>query len=226
MGTTEVYQGETGGTVPGSSNHYISSSYSGWIDLFGWGTSGYKGKKPYMTSSISNDYGDGNNNISGTNYDWGVYNDISNGHEKSWRTMTKDEWIYLFNTRSTKSGVRYAKAILNDVNGIILFPDNWDVDNYKVNKANMSESCFTSNHISQFDWENLFENKGAVFLPVAGFRFEDMVDSIESQGIYWTATSGNNNDAYLIGFMDAGINTSFSDRRDVGHSVRLVCDIE
>ena len=226
VGTTEVYQGDAGGSVSGSSNHNISSSYSGWIDLFGWGTSGYNGKKPYMTSSISSDYGDGNKNISGTNYDWGVYNDISNGIDKSWRTLTKDEWIYVFNTRSTKSGVRYAKAILNGVCGMILFPDNWNVDNYQLNKINNNEAYFTSNLISYAEWENIFENNGAVFLPVAGFRFEDIVDSVNTQGIYWTATSGNSNDAYLIGFMDEGLNTSFCDRRDVGHCVRLVSDVE
>lgn len=224
VGTTLVYQGEASGTVPGSSNHLISSSYSGWIDLFGWGTSGYNGKKPYMTSSISSDYGDRGNNISDTNYDWGVYNEISNGSEKSWRTLTKDEWEYVFNKRSTQCGIRYVKAIVNNVNGIILFPDNWNIELYRLNNTNLNDALFYNNNISQKDWKNIFEKHGAVFLPVAGFRFEDMVDSIDSQGIYWTSTSGNNNDAYLIGFMNEGINTSFYDRRDVGHSVRLVSD--
>ena len=35
-----------GGTVSGSDNSEISPTYNGWIDLFGWGTSGYNGKNP------------------------------------------------------------------------------------------------------------------------------------------------------------------------------------
>ena len=33
--------GTSGGTVSGSDNSMISATYEGWIDLFGWGTSGY-----------------------------------------------------------------------------------------------------------------------------------------------------------------------------------------
>ena len=33
--------GHAGGTVIGSDNSNISQTYSGWIDLFGWGTSGW-----------------------------------------------------------------------------------------------------------------------------------------------------------------------------------------
>ena len=46
--------------IIGADNSNISSSYSGWIDLFGWGTSGYNNKYPYMTSTTNTDYGNGN----------------------------------------------------------------------------------------------------------------------------------------------------------------------
>ena len=78
--------------ITGSENSKISENYSGWIDLFGWGTSGYNGKNPWMTSTESTNYGNGYNDIAGTNYDWGVYNTISNGGGKRWRTLTGDEW--------------------------------------------------------------------------------------------------------------------------------------
>ena len=79
----------------GSTNSNISSFYSGWIDLFGWGTSGYHDAndpynvnyQPWSTStsqvnSSYNNYGYGPSinmidpNLTGTNanYDWGVYN--------------------------------------------------------------------------------------------------------------------------------------------------------
>ena len=61
----------------GSDNTNISSTYDGWIDLFGWGTSGYNDKQPYMTSDTDYDYGDGTNDLTGTNYDWGAYASIT-----------------------------------------------------------------------------------------------------------------------------------------------------
>ena len=56
-------------------NEKKSSTYSGWVDLFGWGTSGYT-IKPYTKDGVS---GSGNS-IAGTKNDWGVYN----GHWEGW----------------------------------------------------------------------------------------------------------------------------------------------
>ena len=109
-----------------------SNSYSGWMDLFGWGTSGYNSKYPNMTSTTYSDYGNGRESISGTNYDWGVYNAIYNPQTKTtdapgtWRTLTSGEWRYLLGTRTTTSGMRYAKALVNGVGGVIILPDNWN----------------------------------------------------------------------------------------------------
>ena len=104
----------------GDGNENISSSYSGWIDLFGWGTSGYNHGatcyQPWSTNQSSSDYyayGSSTYNLNDQTCkaDWG-YNRISNGGntEHYWRTLTKDEWTYVFDTRSTPSGIRYAKA--------------------------------------------------------------------------------------------------------------------
>ncbi len=61
-------------------------------DLFGWGT----GDAPNKVSTDYNDYA--------AFTDWGV-NAISNGGNEAnaWRTLTKDEWVYLFQTRVDKS---------------------------------------------------------------------------------------------------------------------------
>ena len=66
--------------IVGAGNANISSSNTGWIDLFGFGTSGYGESHPYNSGeydSYPNSYSIGQ--ISGTNYDWGYYNKISNG---------------------------------------------------------------------------------------------------------------------------------------------------
>ncbi|MBQ8957576.1 MAG: hypothetical protein IJ057_03585 [Bacteroidales bacterium] len=71
----------------GEGNANISESYDGWIDLFGWGTSGYNhganAYQPWSTSEHYSDYfayGNGRNNLYDQTgqADWG-YNAISNG---------------------------------------------------------------------------------------------------------------------------------------------------
>jgi hypothetical protein len=81
----------------GEGNSSIAFDYSGWIDLFGWGTSGYNEIMPYTSNMNYTQYALVEN-IAGTNYDWGVYNKISNGGNQPglWRTLTADEWLYLF----------------------------------------------------------------------------------------------------------------------------------
>ena len=210
----------------GDANKNISSSYSGWIDLFGWGTSGYNGKNPWMTSTTGTDYGDSNNDIAGTNYDWGVNNTISNGEGKSWRTLTSDEWVYVFDKRSTSSGIRYAKAIVNGVNGVILLPDNWSSSNYSLSNTNKPDASFNSNRISQTDWTNKFEANGAVFLPAAGCRGVTNVDGIGSYGLYWSASYHDYNRAHRVWSSDGGLVPDDWYYRDYGFSVRLVCSAQ
>ena len=211
--------------VIGDANKNISSSYSGWIDLFGWGTSGYNGKNPWMTSTTNTDYGNGERDIAGTNYDWGVYNIISNGGGKSWRTLTNDEWVYVFNKRRTNSGIRYAKATVNGVNGVILLPDNWSRSNYSLSNTNKIDGRFSSNRISQTDWTNKFEANGAVFLPAAGVRWIS-VDHDGALGLYWAASYYDDKYARGIWFTSDGLNPNNKNCRYDGRSVRLVCPAE
>ena len=210
----------------GEANKNIASSYSGWIDLFGWGTSGYNDKNPWMTSTTSTDYGNGKRDIAGTNYDWGVNNTNSNDGGCSWRTLTRDEWVYVFNTRSTNSGIRYAKATVNGVNGVILLPDNWNSSNYSLIKTNKRGASFDSNKISQTDWQNKFEANGAVFLPAAGYRRGTDVYGVGSYGYYWSASYGGSDGAYSVRFYDGSLDADLWDFRTDGRSVRLVCSAE
>ena len=209
--------------VIGDANKNISSSYSGWIDLFGWSTSGYNGKNPWMISTTSTDYGNGERDIAGTNYDWGVNNTILNGGGKSWRTLTRDEWVYVFNTRSTSSGIRYAKATVNGVNGVILLPDNWSTGNYSLSNTNKTDASFSSNRISQTDWQNKFESNGAVFLPAAGDRSGTGVYDVGSYGNYWSASYYNSLSARTVWFSGGYLVPDNWSGRFLGFSVRLVC---
>ena len=193
----------------GGANSNISSSYSGWIDLFGWGT----GNNPTKSSTSNSDYG--------TFSDWGN-NTISNGGGKSWFTLTKDEWVYVFDKRSTSSGIRYAKATVNGVNGVILLPDNWSSSNYNLSNTNKTDASFNSNKISQTEWVNKFEANGAVFLPAAGYRYGTNVSYVGSYGLYWSATYRDSDNACYVYFFDGYLSADNWIYRQSGRSVRLV----
>ena len=83
--------------IIGAENSNISDSYDGWIDLFGWATSGYESSFPYQTSDKIADYGPDDESIAQTNYDWGIFNKILNGGNESglWRLLTKDSTYIL-----------------------------------------------------------------------------------------------------------------------------------
>ena len=220
-------------------NSLISSYYSGWIDLFGWGTSGWNPGGNTYSHPWDYNYDDdhlygppGRYNLTGSyaNSDWGYYNAINNGGNTvhQWRTLTHEEWDYVFNTRSTSSGIRYAKATVNGVKGVILLPDEWSTSYYSLSKTNKSNVNFSFNVISSSDWTNCLQAHGAVFLPMAGFR--DKTTFILN-GFYWSASYEDSNDpvatyyAYSWFFNSAYLRHNGS-YRGYGHSVRLVCPAE
>lgn len=129
------------------------STQSDWIDLFGWGTSGWNNNNTrympydYEGTKTNNAYGYGpryNTTNSWTwaydkslvdeydKADWGVYNSIINGGT-GWRTLTggisdDSEWKYLIETRqaSMVAGVenaRFFKTKVNNINGLVILPD-------------------------------------------------------------------------------------------------------
>ncbi|MBQ6725638.1 MAG: hypothetical protein IJQ89_03590 [Bacteroidales bacterium] len=175
-----------------SKNESISSSYNGWIDLFGWGTSGYNSKNPYMTSTTNSDYGNGKNDIAGTHYDWGVHNKIFNPKTNvadaanTWRLMTGDEVEYLLDTRTTgktingTANARYTMATIRtdaqggskNVHGLILFPDNYNgggtVSGVTWGKINTHSSSWNTK-CTKAGWTAL-EQHGCVFIPASGWR--------------------------------------------------------
>ena len=218
-------------------NANISSTYSGWIDLFGWGTSGYShganAYQPWSTSTNSSDYhayGVYTNNLYDGNgqADWG-YNTISNGgnsENSGWRTLSKSEWDYVFNTRNTTSGIRYAKATVNSVNGVVLLPDDWNAIIYALNNTNSNSANFTSNTITAADWTDVLEANGAVFLPAAGNRSETSVGHVGSYGNYWMASIIDSNCVNYVYFDNSNLMTSSYYLRHEGRSVRLVHNVE
>ena len=218
--------------VIGNDNSNISSSYSGWIDLFGWGTSGWNSGanayQPYSTIAGDSNYYPGgahNNNLTGTyaNADWGIYNAISNGGNQPglWRTLRKTEWDTLIDFRTTASGMRYAKATVNGVLGLIILPDNWDTATYAIDSANIQTATFSANVVSAAQWTTL-ENAGCVFLPFAGSRDGSTVNYVNNGGYYWSATYYYREHSYCTTITINSVHTYNYRHRNYGHSVRLV----
>ena len=215
---TDDGHGYYGGNVSGSDNSSISSTYSGWIDLFGWGT----GSNPTLSSQIYWDYG--------TFVDWGS-NPISNGGNTAnrWRTLTTAEWEYLLYTR-TDALSKCGTGNINGVGGLIILPDSWTLP---------SECSFTSGFCSPSgdnypDWTHnsytlaqwaQMEAAGAVFLPAAGRRKGTNVFDAGTNGYYWSSTPDNEDDAYGVNFDSYGPNATYYIDRRYGFSVRPVLDI-
>ncbi len=231
----------------GADNANISSSYTGWIDLFGWGTSGWDNGnyfyQPYDNSNstsspytFSNGYGYGptdGSSLTGAyaNADWGVYNrnalnaTLPAAKQGDWRTPTSNDWTYILNIRTTCSGVRYAKATVNGVAGLIIVPDNWDNTTNTLNSTNTARGDYTTNTISSADWTNIYEAAGCAFLPAAGYRDGTSVLTAGDRGNYWSTTRNNSSDASILTF-DINLYANYVGLgRYEGRSVRLVKEV-
>lgn len=203
-------------------------------DLFGWGTSGFNHGancyQPWSTSETNSDYyayGQYNYNLydqSGM-ADWGR-NPIINGGNQSnqWRTLTKDEWDYIINYRKTPSGVRWVQAKVNNVNGMILLPDDWSTTYYHLNYPNVNSTEWGYNPISATTWSEL-EQHGAVFLPASGGRWSGGEISFVTS-LYWSSSCYDADQAWVLNFGNSTMIPGYKRNRFLGGAVRLVRDVE
>ena len=238
--------------IIGAANANASANYGGWIDLFGWATSGWNcGNTYYMpyeqgwvdNYSIGMGYGPlpvGTTSLTGeyANCDWGVYNAISNGGNQAgmWRTMSQEEWEYLINGRANAASKR-GIACIEGQNGLVVLPDNWVLPEGCTFNAGMSagdgmQYYSAKNYYSAEQWVKMEEN-GALFLPAAGGRNNlenGDITYIGEVGRYWTVTPCNTQYftecAYAF-YFDSSMNSTdeIDSPRDYGRSVRLVKDV-
>lgn len=209
-------------------NENISPTYNGWIDLFGWGTSGWesgaKAYQPYDTSTAKNDYYQGGATGNSANIDWGVHNPISNGGNEAglWRLPTIKEWEYLLVSRPNYSEKRGA-ATVNGVKGLILLPDDWTLPEGLTFKSGMNNNDFRNCKYTAEEWTKMEEN-GAVFLPLAGYRRG--ISVIRNNGMYFSASYSEYGIEH-VKFSETIIKivASFSSP-EIAISVRLVKDVE
>lgn len=155
-------------------------------------------------------FGDKENNLTGTTADWAV-NNITNGTANGRYTGSTAEWNYLTKVRpaNTVHGVSNARFVFAEltvrkdakVNGIFLFPDNFEWPELLAEKQlsyineeyhNMTGE-FTNwqlpegNHFTEAQW-SLLEHNDLVFLPAAGcYGITGNVEWTNAGGRYWTS---------------------------------------
>jgi uncharacterized protein (TIGR02145 family) len=199
-------------------NSNCSSTYNGWLDLFGWSTGATN--FGVSTSQYNADY-------SGSFVDWGT-NQIGSDAPNTWRTLTYDEWYYLLNTRTNASSLK-GVAQVNGVNGLILLPDNWTCPAGVTFKSGLHSSNGVNYYaayqtFTASEWSKL-ESAGAVFLPAANGRYGANVHSVQHYGYYWSATENTGSDATYLAFRSYVAGVYYGLSRDNGLSVRLVKDL-
>lgn len=210
----------------GNSNSFPNSDR----DLFAWGTSGFDHGaicyQPWSNSTSDSDfyaYGNVSYNLYNQSgqADWG-YNSINNGGNEPniWRTLTTQEWNYIFNIRNTPSGYRFALAKVNGFNGVIIFPDSWDASIYTIYGINNNNANYESNSINANTWNSIFQTQGAVFLPVAGYCYPSGNYTV---GYYWSSSVNNEYSVFCININNY-IYCNSQGSRYYRMSVRLVQD--
>ena len=223
----------------GDANSNIGAAYSGWIDLFGWGT----GNNPTLASENESDYG--------IFVDWGK-NAIAGGGSPAilWRTLTIDEWEYLLNKRANAS-TKKASGNVGGVHGLILLPDSWTLPSgckfnacFASDREDWTHNSYTTNNLQILqdllqnmepemeDWTHnsytlaqwaKMEAAGAVFLPAAGNRLGKGVYGVGSYGFCWSSTPNTEFDAYYVN-LGSDYSGTINDLRCTGQSVRLILD--
>lgn len=180
------------------------SNYTGWVDLFTWGGSGYKGSRPFGNLDYWIDFEDSSKL---GDFDWGAYNTIYNPQTKvndpfgtTWRTLTADEWDYLLRIRGQNDGwcrysiVHFTVSQGNTAYGYLVYPDSTTFDTVKtfipdINPIDVNANSRIELTKSQYDQLEAF---GCAFFPDAGYikrtsMWNNTYDP--ANGYYWTSSA-------------------------------------
>ena len=183
-----------------------------------WGSFGWSTQATYFGMSTSENDAD----YTGDFVDWGKAYCSQEGLEEGlWRTLSIDEWEYLFssgsNTNTTRSG-KYKFVTICGIDNLILVPDICR-NNYIFDGSKYA--------YSKDEWK-VAEAAGLVCLPPTPYRFGTQVFHDDGKCVYWSSTGKDSEDAYAayiyyydcINFMKPSLG------RSTGMFVRLVTDVK
>lgn len=223
------YVGNASGNTQITGPMTLSGNYLR-VDLFCWnGASSPNNCYGINVSDTWTDYG----NVAGEalKHDWG-HNVIGSYAADTWRTLTADEWMYLFSedrsvTNSLSAGARYTMATLGGTyKGLILFPDSYTHPSGTGFTAGTFNAASNYTTTVTFDFWMKMENAGCVFLPAAGSRYQNTVSmTAPVAGYYWSNSNSATSTATNICFAPTYLQQVNSSRLS-GYAVRLVRDVK
>ena len=210
--------------IVGADNTNISSSNPDWIDLFGFGCSGWNNGEvpayqPYYYTYTASNYLQSSLVGVRREADWAYHNIIINGGVDgapaagTWRVLSNDEWNNLCARVDESSNPLWGYGSLMGVEGVFLLPDAWSWSETEVAKAATAYSfsfvaastSFSNNVIDDSEngvalW-NAMETAGAVFLPFTGYRNGKSIfnyDTSSGSSYYWAVTHSSANNSRTI----------------------------
>ena len=237
-------------TASGNATEEASrSTQSAWIDLFGWGTSGWSESganlyEPWSSLGGANanslEYlaGGATADLIGANAesDWAYHNVIINGGMDNagpsahvWQLLTSEEWDYLFHSRINASE-KFGFGVLLGVNGLFLLPDSWSWTSFAGTEFDESKwtpgagvNYATSNVITDKDVWTEMERAGVVFLPTTAYRNGVGLTAF-AYGYYWSSTANTRYSSYYFTFYCSSNSTLSitNGQKYRGHAVRPV----
>ena len=236
----------------GETNSAASSTYDGWIDLFGWGTSGYDNTvndpfavnyQPWSTSTNRinqttesynsneyNYYGYGpslfmsDKDLTGSSayYDWGVFNAISNGGGQA------GMWRTL--TSEEWNYILNTRNLAQDLRSqaTVCGVHGYVLlpDDFTLPEGlswTSQTNNWDTNTYDQQSWSAM-EAVGAVFLPSVGYRWGGTVTDVGSKGHFWSTSYNNPLLANDLYFDSGNAGMGKGGSRSGGRSVRLVSE--
>ena len=203
----------------GKDNENVSINYTGWIDLFCWGTGDTPLQKiiPHEKDFV----------------DWGI-NTIDSDSPDTWRTLTGDEYLYILLKRPNAAKL-WGLATIQGIKGIVILPDNWIVPTGVTFRPTSEEEGMKStntgwsgeiktdyttyNAYGLGTWKKM-ETAGAIFLPFAGRDYQGY-DSENDNAYYWTASKQSNN-KFKFQATSGNVSIGSWDETLSRYSVRLV----
>lgn len=139
-----------------------------------------------------------------------------------WDVLSAEEWNYIVNNTS-RTAIRFVKACVNNVNGLIIFSDTYHHPIAQaLVKVNVDGSMNFSDNTFTTDQWNAMEAAGAIFLPAAGYLNGSTVESYGGEGDYWSSTTDGDGKAKRLEFKNNEVTTANGVDRSYGYSVRLV----
>ena len=192
------------------------------IDLFGWSADNTTAPFGVSTSTNAADY-------SGDFVDWGV-NEINGEAPNTWRTLSQEEWGYIFESRKNAKQL-YSKGSIDGVRGMIVLPDDWVLPeglHFTAAPDNLTMDL-DINIYTRAQWQKM-EEAGAVFLCPTGRRDGLKIGYLVEYGGYWSSSrAGSNRVKHLyFNYESLIFNTNYNSGDQSygynGRAVRLVHD--